>query len=263
MGATSRDINIFRVWTRLSDSWNKLQLKMGSELPDAEAEEFAADLKRFTVNGEDVRTTFYREFKDYFFSFEWAKNETEKEIASRFQAGVPFARIPALVGLKESAFRMKVARLTERINGLLFDGRQCPEGVYTLKDLEGINRCLVRLRLVRDPVDALQEFSMWQTNWIEAQAGPSEGWGVSSANMDKYFQAVLFLATVSRTFTLNCLDELEPSALGYAWRDMQSDGINSTKLLFSLLLKYLTPQDVSCDRALALAKHDYKEYTKR
>lgn len=53
-----------------------------------------------------------------------------------------------------------------------------------------------------------------------------------------------------------------PSTLGYAYKDMQAEGVNSTKLLFSLLLRRLTSDSVACKEELAIVKREYRDYLK-
>ncbi len=79
-------------------------------------------------------------------------------------------------------------------------------------------------------------------------------------NLDKYFQSVLYLALTSRSFTLSLLDDIDPETLGYAYNDMQSDGVNSTKLIFSLLLRRLTSASVACKEELSMVKREYQGY---
>ena len=163
-------------------------------------------------------------------------------------------------GLKNSAFRMRMSRITDTINGLLFDGQTCPKGVYSLTDLGALKKTLVKLRVVRDPLNIHDEYSLKQLGWIKAHIEGVDDPKVGRENLDKYFQSVLYLALTSRSFTLNLLDDIDSETLAYAYKDMQSEGVNSTKLLFSLLLKRLSSSSVSCQDELAIVKREYQDY---
>ena len=155
---------------------------------------------------------------------------------------------------------MRMVRMTDTINSLLFDGQSCPNEVYSLTDLGALKKTLVKLRLVRDQININEEFSLRQLGWLKAHMEGSEIAQIGRENMDKYFQTVLFMALSSRTFNLNLLDDIDPGVLSYALKDMQSDAVNSTKLLFSLLLKHLTSDSVACKDELAIVKREYQDY---
>ncbi len=150
--------------------------------------------------------------------------------------------------------------MTDTINGLLFDGQTCPEGVYSLTDFAALKKCLIKLRLVRDPININEEFTLRQLGWVKAHVGQVADHKVGRENLDKYFQSVLYLALTSRSFTLSLLDDIDPETLGYAYNDMQSDGVNSTKLIFSLLLRRLTSASVACKEELSMVKREYQGY---
>lgn len=260
MAGTKRDANIFRVLETMRDAWASIEGFDTSGFSEAEREEWLHAQSRFLFEGVDVRQTLVSEFSDYLFSCEWTDDKIYVEIVSYIKSGTPLKNIGDLVGLRNSAFRMRMLRMTEIINGLLFDGEACPEGVYSLTDLGAVKKTLVKLRLVRDPVDIDTEFSIRQLGWARAHVEGVEIPQIGRENMDKYFQTVLFLALTSRTFNLNLLDDIDPGVLSYALKDMQSAGVNSTKLLFSLLLKRLTFDSVACKEELAIVKREYQDY---
>lgn len=255
-----RDANIFKVLKTMRGALQSIEAFDTSAFSDEEMEAWKTSQRRFVFNGEDVRAIFVSEFEDFLFSCEWTDSQVVKDIVSYIKSGVPLNQIGDLVGLKNSAFRMRVFRITTYMNDLLFDGQTCPEGIYSLTDFVAIKKCLVRLRLVRDPVDVNVEYSLRQIGWMDAHIGDCSDFQVGKENMDKYFQSVLFLALTSRTFNLNLLDGIDQEALGYALRDMRSSGVNSTKLLFNLLLQHLTSDSVACREELATAKREYQDF---
>ena len=129
-----------------------------------------------------------------------------------------------------------------------------------LSDADALKTCLIKLRLVRNPIDINKEFSLWQLARIKDHIGEQDSFHVGSENLDKYLQSVLFLALTSHSFASKLLADIDPVALGYAYNDLRSEGINSTKLLFSLLLEQLTFDSVSCKVELAVAKQMYQDY---
>lgn len=260
MAGLKRDANIFRVLDTMRDAWASVSGFDTSGFSAEELESWSASQRRFLFDGEDVRQTFLSEFEDFLFSCEWSDSAVVREIVGYIKEGRPLKEIGPLVGLKNSAFRMRMARMTDAINGMLFDGQSCPEGIYSLTDLGAIKKALVKLRLTRDPVDINEEFSLRQLGWVKAHIDGVESSRVGRENMDKYFKSVLFLALTSRTFTLNLLDDIDPETLDYAFRDMQSAGVNSTKLLFSLLVQRLSSDSVACKEELAAAKREYQNF---
>ena len=113
---------------------------------------------------------------------------------------------------------------------------------------------------MRDPINIHDEYSLKQLAWIKAHIEGVDDPKVGRENRDKYFQSVLYLALTSRSFMLNLLDDIDPETLAYAYKDMESEGVNSTKLLFSLLLKRLSSSSVSCQDELAIVKREYQDY---
>ena len=259
MAGGTRDVNVFRILEKMSDAWEFIQIRSTLDFSEEELEAYRAEQRRFTFNGEDVRLSLLKEFKEFLFSCEWADSKVVREIVGYIEFGTPLNEIGDLVGLKNSAFRMRMSRITDTINGLLFDGQTCPKGVYSLTDLGAMKKCLVRIRLVRDPISIYEEFSLRQLGWLKAHIDQVDSFAVGRENLDKYFQSVLYLALTSRTFTLNLLDDIDPETLAYAYKDMQSEGVNSTKLLFSLLLRRLTSASVACKDELAIVKREYQD----
>lgn len=260
MAGLKRDANIFRVLETARDAWDAVSSFDTSGFSEDELEAWSASQRRFLFDGEDVRLCFVRELEDFLFSCEWTNSRVVRDIVGYIREGTPLNQIGDLVGLKNSAFRMRMLRITTHINGLLFDGQACPEGVYSLTDLGALKRCLVKLRLVRDPVDLNEELSIRQLGWLKAHIGGAEPAVIGRENLDKYFQSVLYLALTSRSFMLNLLDDIDPSVLAYAFADMKADGVNSTKLLFSLLLRRLTSDSVACREELAVVKREYQDF---
>lgn len=260
MAGLKRDANIFRVLGTMKSALASIESGDSRGVSEEELEAWAAEQRRFLFNGEDVRRSFCVEFEDYLFSCEWTNSDVVREIVSHIKNGTPLNQIGDLVGLKNSAFRMRMLRMTETINALLFDGQTCPEGIYSLTDLGAIKKALVKLRLVRDPVDVKQEFSIRQIEWMKAHTGGLEASSIGRENLEKYFKAVLYLALTSRSFMLSFLDDIDPEVLGYALKDMNADSVNSTRLLFSLLLKRLSSDSVSCKEELAIVKKEYQDY---
>lgn len=260
MAGLKRDANIFKVLETVRDAWESISDFDTSGFSASELEEWSASQKRFVFDGQDVRQAFLLEFEDYLFSCEWTTSDVVGEIVGYIKDGVPLNQIGDLVGLKNSAFRMRMSRMTDSINALLFDGQTCPEGIYSLSDLGALKKVLVKLRLVREPVVLNEEFSLRQINWMKSHVSDSEMAQIGRENLDKYFQSVLYLALTSRTFMLNLLDDIDPSVLQYALNDMQSDGVNSTKLLFSLLLRRLSSSSVACKDELLTVKREYQDY---
>lgn len=260
MAGGTREINIFRVLEKMNDAWEVIQIRSTLDFSEEELEAYRAEQRRFVFNGEDVRLSLLKEFREFLFSCEWSDSKIAKEIVGYIEFGTPLNEIGDLVGLKNSAFRMRMSRITDTINGLLFDGQTCPNGVYSLTDLGALKKTLVKLRLVRDPINIHDEYSLKQLAWIKAHIEGVDNPKVGRENLDKYFQSVLYLALTSRSFMLNLLDDIDPSTLGYAYKDMQSEGVNSTKLLFSLLLKRLSSSSVSCQDELAIVKREYQDY---
>lgn len=255
-----RDANIFKVLETMRDAWESVSQFDTSGFSAGEIEEWEASQRRFVFGGQDVREALVSELEDWLFSCEWTDSDIVREIVGYIKGGTPLNQIGDLVGLKNSAFRMRMSRMTDSVNALLFDGQSCPEGIYSLSDLGAVKKCLVKLRLVREPVSMNEEFSLRQVNWMKSHVSEAEKAEIGRENLDKYFQSVLFLALTSRTFVLNLLDEVDPSVLKYAIDDISSDGVNSTKLLFSLLLKRLSSSSVACKEELLAVKREYQDY---
>lgn len=255
-----RDANIFKVLETMRDAWESVFQFDTSGFSAGEIEEWEASQRRFVFDGQDVREALVSELEDWLFSCEWTDSDIVREIVGYIKGGTPLNKIGDLVGLKNSAFRMRMSRMTDSVNALLFDGQTCPEGIYSLSDLGAVKKCLVKLRLVREPVSMNEEFSLRQVNWMKSHVSEAEKAEIGRENLDKYFQSVLFLALTSRTFVLNLLDEVDPSVLKYALDDISSDGVNSTKLLFSLLLKRLSSSSVACKEELLAVKREYQDY---
>ena len=263
MAVVKRDVNIFKVLNTIREAWTSIATYDTSGFCDEEIESWRAAQRRFVFDGADVRQSFLTEFEDFLFSCKWTDSDVVKEIVGYIQNGTPLNQIGGLVGLKNSAFRMRISRMTDTINGLLFDGQLCPEGVYSLTDFAALKKCLVKLRLVRVPVNINEEFSLRQLGWLKEHIGQAGSCNVGRENFVKYFQAVLFLALTSRTFNLKLLDDIDPEALGYAYNDMQSDGVNSTKLIFHLLLRRLSSASVACKDELSMVKREYQDYMRK
>lgn len=260
MGKLKRDANIFKVLETIRNAWTSVENYDTSGFSAEEIESWLASQRRFVFGGEDIRERFFLEFEDFLYSCAWTDNDVTKEIVGYIQNGTPLNQIGDLVGLKNSAFRMRMSRMTDTINGLLFDGQTCPEGVYSLTDLGALKKYLIKLRLVRDPINVHEEFSLRQIGWIKARIEGADAFHVERENLDKYFKSVLFLALTSRSLNLKLLDDIDPSALAYAFNDMRLDDVNSTKLLFSLLLSRLSFASVSCKEELLSAKREYLNY---
>ena len=260
MAQGMRDINIFRVLEKMKGALALIEERNTMMMSEDESEAWKSEQRRFLVEGKDVRVRLVEEFSEFLFSCEWTNSPVVREIVGYIENGTSLNQIGNLVGLKNSAFRQRVQRMTLRVNDLLFDGHTCPEGVYTLTDLGAIKKCLVKIRLVREPIVLNEEFSLRQIGWLKAHIGGVEAVNIEREHLDKYFQSVLYLALTSRTFTLNLLDDIDPMALGYALKDMQADSVNSTKLLFSLLLRRLTSASVACKEELLFAKREYMNY---
>lgn len=262
MAGLRQGANIFSVVKIMKDAWASIEGYDTSGFSEEELSNWLREQNRFRFEGADVRQTLVSELEDFVFSSEWTDSAVVRDIVGYVKSGVRLTDIGDLVGLKKSAFSMRIIRLTRHINDLLFDGQSCPEGIYSLTDLGAIKKCLVKIRLVRDPVNINEEFSLRQLGWLKAHIDQVDSFAVGRENLDKYYKSVLFLALISRTFTLNLLDDIDPSTLGYAYKDMQAEGINSTKLLFSLLLQRLTSDSVACKEELAIVKREYRDYLK-
>lgn len=261
MGRT-RVINVFRICEKMHEAWELILLRKAACKTSEELLAWQEEQKKFLVNGQDVRLLVMKEFEEFISDCEWEKHDIAREIATYLSSGVPLNEVGKLVGLKNSAFRMRVKRITDNANSLLFDGKTCPVGIYSLEDVSALKKCLIKLRLIRNPININEEFTLRQLGWIKSTVEGAEECKIGRENMDSYFKAVLFLALISRTFTLSLLDELDPSVLDYAFKDLQAKGINSTRLLFDLLLKNLSSSSVACEAELAAAKREYQEYTR-
>ena len=260
MAGLKRDANIFKVLAQMKKAWEAIQTKNTSDFSEEELEAWRASQRRFQLDGSDVRQSFLSEFEDFLFSCVWTNSEVVKEIVGYIKRGVPLNQICDLVGLKNSAFRMRIARMTEAVNDLLFDGQSCPRGIYFLTDLAALKKCLVKIRLVRERFDINKEFTLRQLGWIQAHVDGIDNPKVGPENLDNYIKSVLFFALTSRSFTLALLDKVDPTSLACAYNDMQSDGVNSAKLLFSLLLRRLTFDSVACKEELSIVKREYYDY---
>lgn len=260
MAGLKREANIFKILETLKSAWEDISSFDTSGFSAEELDEYVRSQNRFQFDGADVRETFVLEFEDFLYSCEWTDSGVVRDIVGYIKRGTALQEIGDLVGLKNSAFRMRMSRMTDTINDLLFEGQTCPEGIYSLTDLGALKKALVKLRLVRDPVNLDEEFSLRQLGWIQAHIDGIESPKVGKDNLEKYFKSVLFLALTSRSFTLNLLDEVDQETLCYAYEDMKAAGVNSTKLLFSLLLRRLSADDVACKDALAVVKREYQDY---
>lgn len=260
MDGAARNPNIFKVLDTMKSALASILDFDTSGFSEGELEKWRIAQNRFVFEGADIRQTYVTELEDYLFSCEWTENEVVREIVGYIRKGTPLNFIGPLVGLQNVAFRLRMKRMTDKLNALLFDAQSCPEGVYSLTELGALKKALLRLRLVRDTISINAEFSLRQLGWIEAHIAQADSFHVGRENLDKYLQSVLFLALTSRTFTLNLLDDIDPTALGYALKDMQADSVNSTKLLFSLLLKRLTSASVACKEELAIVKKEYQDF---
>ena len=132
MAGLKRETNIFRVLETVRSAWASAASHDAACLADGDAEARLAARRRFLLDGEDVRERFLREFEDFLFSCSWTDSAVVREIVGYIKSGVPLNKIGNLVELRNSAFRMRMLRITETVNGLLFDGRACPEGIYAL-----------------------------------------------------------------------------------------------------------------------------------
>lgn len=188
MAVVKRDANIFKVLKTIHDAWASIENYDTSCFCDEEIESWRAAQRRFVFDGADVRQSFLTEFEEFLFSCKWTDSDVAKEIVGYIQNGTPLNQIGDIVGLKNSAFRMRISRMTDTINGLLFDGQPCPEGVYSLTDLAALKKCLVKLRLVRDPVNINEEFSLRQLGWLKSHIGQADSFDVGRENFDKYLQ---------------------------------------------------------------------------
>ena len=260
MAGLKRDANIFKILGTMKNAWALIEGCDTSGFSENELADWIREQNRFRFEDADVRQTLVLEFEDWLFSCEWTDSAVVREIVGYIKNGTPLANIADRVGLKNAAFRARMKRLTDHINDLLFDGQACPEGIYSLTDLGAVKKTLVKLRLVRDPINIDDEFSLRQLGWLSAHVEGAEILQIGRENMDKYFKSVLFLALTSRTFNLNFLDDIDPGVLSYALKDMLSAGVNSTKLLFTLLLKRLTSESVPCKDELAIVKREYQDY---
>lgn len=260
MDGSARNPNIFKVLDTLKAGLESILSLDTSGFSEEELEMWRIAQNRFVFEGADIRQTYVTELEDYLFSCEWTESEVVREIVGYIRTGTPLNFIGALCGLQQTAFRLRMKRISDKLYALLFGAQSCPEEVYSLADLGALKKALLQLRLVRDPVDVNKEFSLRQLNWIKAHIEGVDKYKVGRENLDKYFQSVLYLALTSRSFTLNLLDDIDPTALGYAFNDMQSNNVNSTKLLFSLLLRHLTSDSVACKEELLMVKREYQDY---
>lgn len=258
--AGTRDVNIFKVLEKMKKAWEDIQTKKTSDFSEEELEAWLASQRRFQFDGSDIRQSFLTEFENFLFSCKWTNSSVVHDIVGYIKRGTALQDIGDLVGLKNSAFRMRMSRMTDTINDLLFDGQTCQEGIYSLTDLGALKKALVKLRLVRDPVNLDEEFSLRQLEWIQAHVDGIDNPKAGPENLDNFFKSVLFLALTSRSFILALLDKVDPASLACAYNDMQSDGVNSTKLLFSLLLRRLTFDSVACKEELSIVKREYYDY---
>lgn len=260
MDGSARNPNIFKVLDTLKARLESILSLDTSGFSEEELEKWRIAQNRFVFEDADIRQTYVTELEDYLFSCEWTESEVVRDIVGYIRKGTPLNFIGALCGLQQTAFRLRMKRISDKLYALLFDAQSCPEEVYSLADLGALKKALLQLRLVRDSIDINAEFSLRQLNWMEAHIAGIDSFTVDKSNLDKYFQSVLYLALTSRTFTLNLLDDIDPMALGYALKDMQADSVNSTKLLFSLLLRRLTSASVACKEELLFAKREYLNY---
>lgn len=263
MDGSARNPNIFKVLDTLKARLESILSLDTSGFSEEELEKWRIAQNRFVFEGADIRQTYVTELEDYLFSCEWTESEVVREIVGYIRKGTPLNFIGALCGLQQTTFRLRMKRISDKLYALLFDAQSCPEEVYSLADLGALKKALLRLRLARDPVDVHEEFSLRQLNWVEAHIAGVDSFTVDKSNLDKYFKAVLYLALTSRSFTLNLLDDIDPTALGYAFKDMQSYYINSTKLLFTLLLRHLTSDSVACKDELSTVKREYQDYMRK
>lgn len=260
MDVSARNPNIFKVLDTLKARLESILSLDTSGFSEVELEKWRIAQNRFVFEGADIRQTYVTELEDYLFSCEWTDSDVVREIVGYIRKGTPLNFIGALCGLQQTAFRLRMKRISDKLYALLFDAQSCPEGIYSLTDLGALKKALLQLRLARDSIDINAEFSLRQLNWMESHIAGVDSFTVDKSNLDKYFQSVLYLALTSRTFTLNLLDDIDPTTLGYALKDMQSYNVNSTKLLFSLLLRHLTSDSVACKEELLFAKREYLDY---
>lgn len=260
MDGSARNPNIFKVLDTLKARLESILSLDTSGFSEVELEKWRIAQNRFVFEGADIRQTYVTELEDYLFSCEWTDSDVVREIVGYIRKGTPLNFIGALCGLQQTAFRLRMKRISDKLYALLFDAQFCPEGIYSLTDLGALKKALLQLRLARDSIDINAEFSLRQLNWMEAHIAGVDSFTVDKSNLDKYFQSVLYLALTSRTFTLNLLDDIDPTTLGYALKDMQLYNVNSTKLLFSLLLRHLTSDSVACKEELLFAKREYLDY---
>ena len=78
---------------------------------DEEIESWRAAQRRFVFDGADVRQSFLTEFEEFLFSCKWTDSDVAKEIVGYIQNGTPLNQIGGIVGLKNSAFRMRISRM--------------------------------------------------------------------------------------------------------------------------------------------------------
>lgn len=226
MDGAARNPNIFKVLDTLKARLESILSPDTSGFSEEELEEWRVAQNRFVFEGADIREKYVAELEDYLFSCEWTESERVREIVGYIQMGKPLCNIGALCGLQQTAFRLRMKRLSDKLYAILFDAQSCPEGIYSLTDLGALKKALLRLRLVRNPIDFNAEFSLRQVGWLKAHVEGSEKAVIGRENLDKYFQSVLFLALTSRTFTLNLLDDVDPSVLQYALTDMQANSVH-------------------------------------
>ena len=80
MAGGTREINIFRVLEKMNDAWEVIQIRSTLDFSEEDLEAYRAEQRRFVFNGEDVRLSLLKEFREFLFSCEWSDSKIAKEI---------------------------------------------------------------------------------------------------------------------------------------------------------------------------------------
>ena len=232
--------NVFAFVKCLRENLAELSTKTYVHCLDTEGNLYEKEVD--SIDLEKLRnqaSVFLGAFIEYLERADFTSSEKDKLIVAMKLDGVTNKVICEKLDMKESALRVRYARLTKKIYRDLFKQDIPPKNLVYFSDLKIVNRAISRVnaRNVYYCLNKYIPFEFMKILKAEAQKTQDPSYVSEGTSDDSYYSALHTMYLCSTEFIKSRLSDTTPDAIADVLKALQSDGYSRVNATFASMMR--------------------------
>lgn len=232
--------NVFAFVKCLRENLAELSTKTYVRCLDAEGNLYEKEIDSNDLEKlRNQASVFLGAFIEYLERADFTSSEKDKLIVAMKLDGITNKVICEKLDMKESALRVRYARLTKKVYRDLFKQDIPPKNLVYFSDLKIVNRAISRVnaRNVYYCLNKYIPFEFMKILKAEAQKTEDPSYVSEGTSDDSYYSALHTMYLCSTEFIKSRLSDTTPDAIADVLKALQSDGYSRVNATFASMMR--------------------------